>query len=414
MVSPKKQSDTLITMLLFTHVLSWVLFMPMAQIQMLLFGRRIFSFIHYGMLEMILLFVLFMKRRGKLRFDSFAKKNVYVTIPFLVSWMINILVTSELTSFTVLFYLMNWVFPFLVVIAVYQYKYDVTTFLKFMFGIVIVHALIMWYQRFTNTIFWPFSTYEDGTPIFSADTYYNSSSRMARCLGLCVTSLDAGILLLFGIILTMTLPNIKKTNRIYLLTFFGISVYFTGTRNVYVLLAYIIGATVLMLLKISNTKKRRLLIFATIVASILYLCLILSISAYKTTGNLFTDTTSIGIRLGFWANTVKEISAGGIQKFLFGVMQWQNAGNSGVIDNMYLELTYCSGIFALIAYLKYIFSVAFFESRNGKLTSLICAAFTLSYCVYGVLNSTTNFYVTLIILLMLYCTKSVNEKCNTY
>lgn len=414
MVKKYKQSDVLITLLLFTHVLSWVLFMPMAQIQLLLFGRRIFTFIHYGIIEMLLLLILVYNKKGRIHLDLLSKRSLSVIAVFLFSWLVNIALTKGITPFVAMFYIMNWIFPLLVIIVINQYSYDITGLFKFMLYIVIIHALIMWYQRFTNTIFWPFTTYEDGTVIFKTDTYYSVGKRMSRCIGLCTTALDAGILLLFGVVLTMILTDIKKWHKICLYFFFGVSVYFTGTRNVYVLFLFIIGVTFLMMQKISGKKKIRLLIFVTIVSCIVYFGLIVSLPSFNTTGSLFTDTTSIGLRLGSWIRTINEVSTGGIIKLLFGVMRWQNAGNCHVIDNIYLELLYCSGILAPVMYVKYIFDIAVYESKDGRLSSLICAGFTLSYCVYGVLNSTTNFFLTLIYILLLYCKRSScqNAKIN--
>jgi hypothetical protein len=403
MVKKYKITDILITMLLLTHIFSWVLFMPMAQIQMMFFGKRIFSFIHYGIIEILLLLILVLHKKGKIHLDSFGKKALLIMIPFFISWIVNIAVVDSLTPFVIMFYLMNWIFPFLIIIVINQYAYDVTPLLKFMLIIVLIHALIIFYQRFTNTTFWPFTSYDDGKTIFEADTYYNIGNRMVRCPGLCLNGLDAGILLIFGIILTTILTKIKKYIKIIIYIFFSISIYFTGTRNVFVMLLFIVGVSFLMMQKITYKKKIRLLILVTIISCFAYLYFIMAITTFETTGNLFTDTTSIGIRLEKWIRTINKISTGGICKIIFGVMGWQNAGNCEVIDNMYLELVYCSGIFSLIAYVKYIFDISILESKDNNYISFICSGFTLSYCVYGVLNSTSNFYLTLIVLLLIYC-----------
>lgn len=410
MVKKSKIINIAITLLLFVHVFSWVLYMPMAQIQMMIFGKRLVSFMHYGVIEIFLLLFLLLSNGNKIRLLNIDRKSLYLIIPFLISWIINIVRLSELTPFVIMFYLMNWIFPILIVIIINQYDYDILPFLKIMLILVIIHASIIILQRLTNSIIWPFMTYDDGTLIFGIDAYFNVGNKMGRCPGMCPNGLEAGILSIFGIVLTVILPDIKIFVKITICALLVFSIYFTGTRNVFVMMLFIIIVIILMRLEISEKIKIRLLILLTIFSCIIYMFSVLKMTNFETTRNVFTDTTSIGIRIGKWMKTINKISTGGILQFLFGVMQWQNAGNCEVIDNMYLELVYCSGIFSLFTYIKYIFDIAMADIRDNKFEAFVCAGFTLCYFVYGVLNSTTNFYLTLIILLYIFCNKNVKFK----
>lgn len=410
MVKKSKIVNIAIALLLLVHVFSWVLYMPLAQIQMMIFGKRLVSFIHFGVIEIILLFFLLLFNEKKIRIVNIDKKSFYLIIPFLISWAINSVRLNELTSFVIMFYLMNWIFPILIVIIINQYDYDIHPFLKIMLVLVIIHASIIIIQRLTNSIIWPFTTYDDGKLIFGIDAYYNVGNKMGRCPGMCQNGLEAGIFSIFGIVLTVILPDIKNLIKITICALLLLSIYFTGTRNVFVMMLFIIAVIILMRLQISGRIKIRLLILLTVFSCIIYLVFVLKMTNFETTGNVFTDTTSIGIRIGKWTKTINKISTGGILQFLFGVMQWQNAGNCEVIDNMYLELVYCSGIFSLFAYIKYIFDIAMTDIRENKFEAFVCAGFTLCYFVYGVLNSTTNFYLTLIILLFIFCNRNVKSK----
>lgn len=401
MVKKYNQSDIIISLLLFTHVLAWILYMPMSQIQLLLLGSRIITFIHYGIIEMLLIILLAFKK-GKIRFGALDKSILSIILLLAIPWFFNIVMSKDVTSFTALFYLMYWIFPFVVIIIINQYKYDITGFLKFMLGIVVIHGIIIWYQRFTNTIFWPFTVLDDGSTLIKVQTFYHKGSVIFRCIGLCTTGLDAGILLMFGIILTMIRKNIKRWCKISLYLFFCISIYFSGTRNVYVTFLFVVGI-VFLVKYIKLARSGRVLVFVTIVSCLVYLGVILNIDSSNETGYLMTDTSSIGIRLKKWEEVISEVTTVGIITPLFGTMKWQNAGNSHIIDNIYLELLYCSGVLALLAYIKFIFNAAIFECKMKSPNSLFCAGFTLAYCVYGVLNSTTNFYLTLIIILLFYC-----------
>lgn len=410
MVKKSKIINIIITLLLFIHVFSWVLYMPMAQIQMMIFGKRLVSFMHYGVIEIVLVIFLLLFNEKKIRLVNFDKNLLYLIFPFLISWMINSVRLNELTPFIILFYLMNWIFPILILIIINQYDYDILFFIKIMLVLVIVHAIIIIFQRLTNSIIWPFKMYDDGTSIFGIDTYYNVGNHMGRCPGMCQNGLDAGIFSIFGIVLTVILPDIKSFFKFVICVLLIFSIYFTGTRNVFVMMSFIIAVIILMRLEFSRKNKIRLLVLLTFLTCIIYLFFVLKMTNFETTGNVFTDTTSIGIRIGKWIKMINKITAGGILNFLFGVMQWQNAGNCEVIDNMYLELVWCSGIFSLFAYIKYIINIAMTNIRDNKFEEFVCAGFTLCYFVYGVLNSTSNLYLTLIILLFIFCNRNLKNK----
>ena len=156
-----------------------------------------------------------------------------------------------------------------------------------------------------------------------------------------------------------------------------------------------------------NKKKIKYLMVFTLLSCACYFYFITNMTTFDTTKNIFTDTTSIGMRLNRWEYTIDSISNGGLRKVLFGFMEWQNAGNSKLIDNLFLELLYCSGLFALVLYVKSIIAISIENGKVNDYNCFLCSGFTLCYLVYGVLNSSSNLFFTLIIILYLYCHNKV-------
>lgn len=397
-----KKSNVLITLLLLMQVISWILFMPASQIQMMIFEKRIISFVHYGVIEILLIILLVAQVDWKLKINKNGKENIFLCVMFFISLLFNIVKTNTITPFVILFYLMFWIFPIFIIWILDNFNYNPNKFLKFMLLIVVLHAIIIFYQHYTNSAFWPYLMYDDSEVAFKLDSYYSTDKYAARCGGMTGTGLEAGILLMFGIVLVIVMPDFKKRTKICLLVLFTIATYFSGTRNIYVMIAYIFAMVMLMRLKILEKNKISVMIFITVVLALIYFFVISSITSFNTTGNLFTDTTSIGIRLKKWKNVIESLKDGSIFNFFFGCIQWQNAGNCMIIDNMYLELIYCSGIMSAFYYIRYVILISKAQAKTDQYTSLISAAFTLCYLIYGVLNSASNFYFTLIILLLLF------------
>lgn len=415
MINKNKTSNALITLLLVMHVISWVLFMPFNQLQMMLFGKRIVSFIHYGIIEIVLIISLLAQNNWKLKINKIERESIILCACFFISFIFNVVRIQNLTPFIIMFYLMFWIFPIFLIIILNQFDYNPKKFLKFMLIIIILHAVIIFYQRYTNSAFWPFLTYDNGEIAFEIDDYYSTDKYAARCVGMTGTGLDAGILLMFGIILLFIIPDLKKKTRMILVIFFCVAIYFSGTRNVYVMVAYILSMMMLMNVNFSKKSKVKVLIAFTIILAIIYCYLISSVITVNTTGELLTDTTSIGIRLEKWGCVIEYFKENSILDLFFGCMKWQNAGNSMIIDNLYLELVYCSGILCMFYYIKYIIELSKVQANSNNYLSLISASFTLSYFIYGVLNSSSNFYFTLIMLLIVFnknYNKNLDDKLN--
>ena len=223
---------------------------------------------------------------------------------------------------------------------------------------------------------------------------------MARCPGLAISGLDAGILLLFGIVV-LNFLDLKKTMKVPLYVLFVIAIFFTGTRNVYVITAYVIAVT-LIVKCIRNSKTRnRLLVLITVFVGVLYFYFVTGMTDFNSTRSIFTDNMSIMYRLTAWERAIDLIHELPFVSKLFGILSWQQAGGP-LIDNFYLETIYCSGIISLVVMIFYIVKMATACARRYKLSAIVSAAFISSFFIYGVLNSMSNFYLTLMLLIFMY------------
>lgn len=408
MVKKSKLINILITLVLIMQIISWVFFMPIAQLQLAVFQKRIVTFFHYGIIEIAALLLLIFLNRDNVRINGIAKSTLkYIGVIILLIF-VNILISDDITAYKIMFFVMTWIMPFLLLFVVAQYNYNIDNFLKKLLYIIIVHALLIIYQRFSNSIVWPFSTYEDGTKVFyTGSGYFDTRSFLARCPGMTISGLDAGILLIFGLVLLFTLDSTKKWLKIMVAVLFIVAIFFTGTRSVYILAVYMFGMSLVMNLKINQKRKKYLTVFITFLAALIYATAVLGMDTFNVTGNLFTDTASIMYRLQEWDSILDTISSNGFIHQLFGNLKWQQSGDCQVIDNFYLETVYCIGILGLIVFVINIINTVKICVKNNSISSFISSSFVLSFFVYGVLNSMSCFFITLNVLLVIKC---INEK----
>jgi len=394
----KKIDRVLLNIAIYCHIISWVIFTPVFQFEMILFNRRIFTFFHFGLLEMLSLFILIFKR-GKITLNSFSKLFISTIIVFLFSCLVNALWNSNIDLYTVSFYLMTWVLPFILLFVITQYKIDkkdIINIMYFMVFVCIIHALLIFIQRLSNNLIWPFLDYGNGEAVFFSDNGYYGDY-MNRCPGLTISGLDAGILLIFGLVAINCIKAKKIIKNVIIMLFIS-AIPFTGTRNIYILALYVLA--VFFIYKIIKARKlrNRMLIISTIFFSIFYFLAISSVKTFKSTGNLLTDNMSIMYRTQAWDNVLNLILKSPFIFKMFGNLSWQQIGGP-LVDNLFLETFYCSGIISMVLMIIIVIKMSKKCSYYKTDISSFTAAFMLGFFVYGVLNGMSNFYFTLIIIL---------------
>lgn len=400
-VSHSSIYNKILESILWLHVIMWLFYLPIAQLQMQLFGRRILTLLNFGLIEGFFLLLLFSFKASRIKIDNISRGSIYLIGMLLFIELTGLFVNFDVALYWRLYYIIYWVVPLVVIVAANQTKLALNRFLKALLFIIVIHAILILVQRFTNSILWPFNVDENGDNFFYiSEDYYNTNSIMARCPGISASGLDAGVLLVFGINITWAIPKIKKLIKYLLTILFIIAIWFTGTRNVYILLFFII-AFVFICNKIGKKKKRKiacslLVIFS--VAAYAWIFNYLGVTSPKATANVLTDTLSAKLRLINWGNVLAIIGEGNIFQLLLGKNIWQSAGTNLLIDNMYLEFTLMGGIICLVGFCRYFVFLADQLVDRGDKNIYPLAAFVAGVFLYGVANVFGNIYMTLIII----------------
>ena len=404
-------NDVLVKILLYIHVVMWVLYMPITQLQLALFGNRTVTLFHFGSLELAIVILIFLCNSFRIRRNELTKK-AFQMITFLgVIWILGFIVNPEVYNYWRMYYLIYWVMPFIVIALASQKPVKIQRLKIFMLCITVIHSILIISQHFLNDIIWPFSIDGEGKQIFYISSeYYNTGKYMERCPGLCISGLEAGVLLIFGIILVLSISEMNKYLRICLLALFVIAIFFTGTRNIYLQLIFIVAITIIAKLpKLSAKNKTRLNICVTLISMLVYWLMFNNIGGGVATKSILTDTLSAGIRTQNWINVLKKISEAGIVRIILGQSVWQSAGFNLLIDNMYLELIVLAGVIGCIVYLLFLISISrYMVKLDNSIVGYAFSAFILSSLIYGVANVLGNSFFTMIIFTIIICENESN------
>lgn len=407
-MSKQKLCDTTTRVLLFWHIMMWILYMPITQLQLALFGRRVVTLLHFGVVEVVIILLQIAWNSFTIKYGKYGKITFAFLAAFFGIWIISIMTNSSVAAYWRMYYLIYWIVPLLVLIICSQRTIDAVKLTKLMLLIAVIHAGLIFYQHFSNNILWPYSVDEEGNKLFFISSgYYNLGKYMDRCPGLCISGLEAGLFLVFGILLVAIYPKMSKRKKAILTVLFLIAIWFTGTRNIYVQIAFVFGMSVLLKTKKISVKNKYVIgIIMTFLATGLYLYLFSSMGTGVSTKNIMTDTLSIIFRTKGWTGVINRIKEGGILSIVFGQGVWQSAGFSLLIDNMYLELIVLSGVVGCVLYIVYWLRVTRVLIFDGSTTGYLFASFVLSMFVYGMGNVAGNAFITLsIVILILFNNK---------
>ncbi len=399
-------NETLIKTLLYIHIVMWVLYIPITQLQLLLFGQRIITLSHLAIFELATIILLLICNLFQLKGDELVKKTILMITGLFILWILNFVIVPNVLDYWKIYYLIYWIMPYVVLTFALQKPIDMYGMKCFFLVIILLHSVMIFFQHNMNDVIWLFSIDDEGNQLFYiSEGYYNTGRYMERCPGICTSGLEAGLLLIFGILLVISLHNLKKIIKTLLIILFVIAIYFTGTRNIYIQLIFVFVMTIIAKLpKLSRKNKIKLSVIATVIAMIIYLYMFNFIGDGVSTKKVITDTLSAGLRVKNWNKVLSQISEAGFVRAIFGQGVWQSAGYKLLIDNMYLELIVSSGLVGSVIYIIYIFilsknSIKYDNTDIGYMFS----SFILSSLVYGVANVLGNFFVTLIIVSIIVC-----------
>lgn len=387
------------------HLLIWILNLPFSQLQMQFLGRRAITLYHLGILECLLLLLLFIRSYHQIRLTRFSVCTLGFVFLLIFFGLLSRLINRGTSVSDMMYYFICWVVSFVILIAADQIEFSIESLMKVLLIIIIIHAVMIVLQRVTTSIIWPFSYDESGKQFFYiSDNYYNSQEKMVRCPGICTSGLDAGLLLIFGCGMLKVIEFKGKIWRMVLLILFITALWFTGTRNIYLTLIYILIYSFIC----THTAGRWKVVLCNgfmIISTVCYTALLNKIghSYLRLTKNIWTDTFSALIRITNWENVWDVIASGNAAQILFGQLKWQANISFTNIDNVYLEVLLAIGVIGLIAFCLYFLYLNNYLLRNsGNQTSLL-VAFVSAIFIYGVANVYENFYMALIIIAVFIC-----------
>lgn len=387
------------------HLLIWILNLPFSQLQMLLLGRRAITLYQLGMLECLLLGLLFMRSYHHIRLSRLSICTLGFVFLLIFFGLFSRLINRGISISDVMYYFISWSVSFVILIAADQMEFKIEYLMKVLMTIIIIHAVMIVIQRATASIIWPFSYDESGKQFFYiSENYYNTQEKMVRCPGICASGLDAGLLLIFGCAMLKVIEFKEKIWRTVLVILFAAALWFTGTRNIYLTLIYILIYSFIC----THTAGRWKVVLCNsfmIISTVFYTGLLNKIghSYLRLTKNIWTDTFSALIRITNWENVWEVITSGNVFQILFGQLKWQANISFTNIDNVYLEVLLATGVVGLIAFCLYFLYLNNYLLRNSDNRISLLVAFVSAIFIYGVANVYENFYMALIIVAVLIC-----------
>ena len=389
--------DRLLEIIIWLHMIIWLFTIPIAQVQMILFGRRILTLFNFGIVEGLVLCFLFLSSK-KLVIDRLSRSTLYLISIMVFILLICFIINSNVDLYWRIYFVVYWIMPLLVIVSSNQCKINLHKLLLPLLIIIVVHAVFVILQNQWNSIIWPYKYDDTGEAFFYiGEGYYNTATKMTRCPGICMSGLDAGLLLVFGIIIIMIYPRIKRWIKCCLFLLFLVAIWFTGTRNIFILVIFILGYFGIS--RYTQGKMQKILyIFLPVFSALIYTGIFYYLSSnYTATANILTDTSSAGIRTKVWETVWNKILEGNILQILFGFNIWQKAGTSLLIDNMYLELLMVGGFFVLFCFCGYLLFLPKKLGIIGEKHFTVLSAFISGAFLYGVANVIGNYYITLIL-----------------
>lgn len=385
-------------LLIGTHLISWVFNLPLLQLQMNLFGKKIISLLHFTIIELVIILIIILMS-CRIYLNKISKYTIFLTMILIIIGLSSIII-NNVEIYWIIYYISYWIFPFIIIILSNQVIIDTKKLSKSILIIITIHCILIFMQKYNNDIIWPFTIDESGNQIFYvSEGYYNTTDKMLRCPGMSISGLDAGILLVFGYVLLDFIESRKSKIKIFFKTIFIIGIWFTGTRNIYILLIYIIFYK--FLINISPNKLRGILaniymIFCSIFYTVMFF--IIGLNYSNSTQNILTDTLSAEIRINNWTNIIDMIKGGTILQKILGQFKWQSSMINTVIDNVFIEVILFCGFLGLICFFLYIIIIHARLIKYGDKNTIPIIGFMSGIMIYGVANSLGNIYLSLIVI----------------
>ena len=125
------------------HLLIWILNLPFSQLQMLLLGRRAITLYQLGMLECLLLGLLFMRSYHQIRLSRLSICTLGFVFLLIFFGLFSRLINRGISISDVMYYFISWSVSFVILIAADQMEFKIEYLMKVLMTIIIIHAVMI-------------------------------------------------------------------------------------------------------------------------------------------------------------------------------------------------------------------------------------------------------------------------------
>ena len=388
----KLKYSNLIKLLIWIHIIMWILIIPVTELQLIIFGKKIITLFTLGIAEFVvfLFFIIILFLKNSINFNPVCRICFKYILVMMGLWFIGFIINIDTPLYWKIYYIFYWIMPAFIIIVGSQVSFNFKSILKVITIIAFVNAILVIIQHFGNTLIWPFEVDNQGNELFFISSDYYNRNQMIRCPGLCMSGLDSGALMIFGMMFVIGENKLRLWKRIFLIAFLAFATWFTGTRNIYLFLVFIIGCIFINYWgykKSYKAKKRINLLYTTIFyIAIAFIQFNLGTTTQTVTENIITDFTSMNIRFSTWHSVISDFLSGNFFQKLFGQSVWQSAGYPLVVDNMYLELLIMVGILGLLYFCFFILKIVLLSIKKGYKPLIPYFSYILGIFIYGALN----------------------------
>lgn len=413
----KLKYSNLIKLLIWIHFIMWILVIPITELQLFFFGKKVITLFALGIVEFVifLIFIIILLSKKTISLNPVCKICFNYILVMMGLWLIGFIINESTPIYWKFYYIFYWIMPVLIIIVASQVKFDFKSVLKLLTIIAFINAILVLIQHFGNTLIWPFEVDDQGNELFFISSAYYNTKQMIRCPGLCMSGLDSGALMIFGMMYVIGENKLKICKRIFLISFLLFATWFTGTRNIYLFLVFIIGCILINYFLNNKYKlKKQITVIYTIFSFLACMCLQFNLgtTTQNATQDLLTDFTSMNIRLSTWNSVIADFSSSNLLQQLFGQSIWQSAGYPLVVDNMYLELLIMVGIFGTLYFCFFIFKMSFVALKTGDKSIIPYFSYFLGVFIYGTLNVIGSLNLTFLMIFGILISQSVGSERN--
>jgi hypothetical protein len=406
--------------ILFTlHISYWLLTIPITEIQLIIFKREIFGLREFLIAEMILFILYYLTALGDFKVSKYYKCFIYYLL-FIIFNSLFLTIRENATLYNLFDFISSKCFLVIILIfAINEVRnLEFGKIIKPIKLIAYSNMIFVFLQWLTKSIIWPYTVDSNNNELFFSVDYYNQEF-YTRCPGLMSSGLASGYLLvlLFCIIIIES-KKIIEVKTLISLSLCLLGIYLTGTRNIYILLCYIIGYY--FVYQIYKKRKYYSLVikmftYTSVITIIYFLVLyIISKSIAINRASLLISTGSVHQRFFYWNYAIESIKSKGLLSIFFGQMMWQSSSRNMFSDNLYIDQVLAMGVIGLVGYLVVNFYLHAKLLKYPNKSSIILAAYLSGILIIGIANVPGMAYESLAILLTgIFIYKQRNENLLT-